>query len=111
MPLLLLLLLLFTLLLFTLLSFITIIVISLPLSSSAVIDVADDTKDGSIPAATKIPATVSPMPAALATQMPLDHIFSPKIIPANRPIQSKFIHPRATIRRKYAQQHPRQYIP
>src|SRR5215213_2058920 len=91
--------------------FITIIVISLPLSSSAVIDVADDTKDGSIPAATKIPATVSPMPAALATQMPLDHIFSPKIIPANRPIQSKFIHPRATMRRKYAQQQPRQYTP
>src|SRR5688500_20152667 len=103
-------LLLLLLLLFTLVSFITIIVISLPLTSSAVIDVADDTKDGSIPAVIKIPATVSPMPAALATQMPLDHIFSPKIIPANRPIQSKFIHPRANIIRKYNQQHQRQYI-
>src|SRR5687767_5922803 len=99
-------LLLLLLLLFTLLSFIIIIiVISSPVSSSlSVIDVADDTIDGIIPAATKTPATVSPMPAALATQMPLDQIFSPKIIPANRPIQSRFIHPRATIRRKYAQQ-------
>jgi hypothetical protein len=59
----------------------------------------------------KPPVIANPMPAALATQMPLDQIFSPKIIPANRPIQSRFIHPRATIRRKYAQQQPRQYMP
>jgi hypothetical protein len=89
-----------------------IIVISLAGSSSLpVIDVTDDTVDGSNPVATKTPVTASAMPTALATQMPLDHIFSPKIIPANRPIQSKFIQPRATIRRKYAQQQPRQYTP
>src|SRR3712207_9118414 len=84
-------------------SFMAIIIESSPLPSSGVINVGDDTKDGSIPPATKIPTTVSPAPAALAIQIPLDHIFSPKIIPANRPIQSRFIHPSATIRRKYAQ--------
>jgi hypothetical protein len=89
-----------------------IIVISLAGSCSLpVIGVADDTIDGSNPAATKTPVIASAMPAAFATQMPLDHIFSTKITPANRPIQSKFIHPRATMRRKYAQQQPRQYMP
>src|SRR5918992_5329167 len=87
-------------------------IISTPVPSSLlVIDAAEDTNDGSIPAETKMPTTASPIPAALATQIPLDHIFSPKIIPANKPIQSKFIQPSATIRRKYAQQHPRQYKP
>src|SRR5918998_1416025 len=86
------------------------IIISSPVASSLlVIDMAEDTNDGSIPTETNIPTTARPMPTALATQMPLDHIFSPKIIPANKPIQSKFIQPSATIRRKYAQQQPRQY--
>src|SRR5215213_11177703 len=92
-------------------SFIIFFISSCTPSSLPVVYTVDDINDGSNPAATKTPVTASAMPAALATQMPLDHIFSPKIIPANRPIQSKFIHPRATMRRKYAQQQPRQYTP
>jgi hypothetical protein len=82
-----------------------------PLPLSPLIDDADDTSEGSIPDITRMPAIASPIPAALATHMPLDHIFSTKIMPANSPIQSRFIHPSATIGRKYAQQQPRQYVP
>jgi len=55
-----------------------------------------------------IPTIARPSPTLLAIHMPLDHIFSPKITPANNAIHSKFIQPKATITRKYRQQHPRQ---
>src|SRR5215469_4105378 len=55
-----------------------------------------------------IPTIARPSPTLLAIHMPLAHIFSPKITPANNAIHSKFIQPRATITRKYGQQHPRQ---
>src|SRR5919198_4944309 len=58
-----------------------------------------------------IPTTARPIPALLAIHMPLDHIFSPNITPANNAIHNKFIQPKATIRRKYGQQQPRQYRP
>src|SRR5919198_1576997 len=58
-----------------------------------------------------IPTTARPIPALLAIHMPLDHIFSPNITPANNAIHNKFIQPKDTIRRKYGQQHPRQYRP
>src|SRR5919198_3806969 len=57
------------------------------------------------------PATITPIPATLATHIPRDQIFSPKIIPAKSPIHMMFIQPSATISRKYGQQHPKQYRP
>lgn len=62
-----------------------------------------------IPTIVNNPVMTNPVPVILATQIPYrDQIFSPKIIAANSPIHSKFIHPKATIKRKYGQQHPRQ---
>lgn len=81
-------------------SFIPIPSIPLSLPVYPLIDGADTTNEGTIPEMTKMPVIAKPNPAVLATQIPFDHIFSPKIIPAKRPIQSKFIHPNATIRRK-----------
>src|SRR5918911_2683260 len=60
------------------------------------------------PSAAMIPTIARPTPAHLATRIPLDHIFSPNMTPANNAIHNKFIQPKATIRRKYGQQQPRQ---
>jgi hypothetical protein len=55
-----------------------------------------------------IPTITRPTPAHLATHIPLDHVFSPNMMPANHAIHNKFIQPKVTIRRKYGQQQPRQ---
>ena len=58
------------------------------------------------PSIAMIPIIASPIPALLAIHIPWDHIFSPKIIPANNAIHNKFIHPKDTINRQYGKQHP-----
>lgn len=51
--------------------------------------------------ADSIPREIKPIPVILAIQRPpLVHTFSVKMIAANNPIQSTFIHPAATIDRK-----------
>jgi hypothetical protein len=53
------------------------------------------------PSIAKIPITIKPTPALLATHIPpCNHIFSPNIIAANKAIHSKFIQPKAIISRK-----------
>src|SRR5919198_580665 len=64
-----------------------------------------------MPSTVMMPPTVSAIPAALATHIPRDHIFSPKIIPAKRSLHAMSIQPSATMNKKYGQQHPRQYRP
>src|SRR5918996_993230 len=60
-----------------------------------------------IPVNDNTPKIMKPTPIILAVQRPpLVHIFSAKMIAANSAIQSTFIQPSTTIRRKYGQQHP-----
>ena len=65
-----------------------------------------------IPVKDRIPIDIKQIPVILAIQSPpLAHIFSAKMMAENNPIQKIFIHPSATISKKYGQQQPRQYSP
>src|ERR687891_189798 len=68
--------------------------------------------DGKVtmPVNDSIPKIMKPIPVILAVQRPpLANTFSAKMIAANNPIQRTFIHPSATMSRKYGQQQPSYY--
>ena len=74
--------------------------IVIPIISSSPLFIELDGNDTKA-VADSTPRAIKPIPVILAIQRPpLVHTFSAKMIAANNPIQSTFIHPSATISRK-----------